>query len=101
MPPRRIRLELGRLAKADLANIRHYGVEQYGFERAIADIDDIERAFRQLLDFPESGVKHKNEWHIVRSLSFHNHRNYYYITDDAVVIQRVLRTSTDAERWLG
>ena len=96
-----MRLELGRLAKAYLANIRNYVVEQYGFERAIAYIDGIERAFQQLLDFPESGVKHKDEKHTVRSLSCHNHRIYYDITDDAVVIQRVLHKSMDAERWLG
>ena len=96
-----MRLEQSQLARADLVGIRDYGVEQYGFERAIDDIDDIERAFRQLLEFPESGVKYKSDRHMVRSLSCHNHRIYYDITDEAVVIQRVLHKSMDAERWLG
>ncbi len=96
-----MRLELSQLAQADLAGIRHYGVEQYGFGPAIAYIDSIERAFRQLLDFPESGIRHKRYNGIVRSLSCHNHRIYYDIADDAIVILRVLHKSMDAERWLG
>lgn len=86
--------------QADLVDIRDYGVEQFGFTPAIAYIDSIERAFRQLLDFPDSDIKHKRDKGIVRSLSCHNHRIYYDIAEDAIVILRVLHKSMDAERWL-
>ena len=50
-----MRHELSRRAQADLDDIRDYSVEQFGVERAILYLDEIEQAFRRLIDHPQIG----------------------------------------------
>ena len=95
-----MRLELSRRAQADLDEIRDYSLQTFGADRAIAYVDEIERAFRHILRFPEIGVVHSTSQPPVRSLACQQHRIYYRILDDRVLVGRILHKAMDVERHL-
>jgi len=93
-----MRLELSRRAQADLDEIRDYTVGQFGAEQAIAYLDAIEAAFRQLLAYPMLGVVSLHP--DLRSLGCRQHRIYYTVDDERVLVVRVLHKAMDVERWV-
>jgi toxin ParE1/3/4 len=95
-----MRLELSRLAQADLDDIRDYSAERFGTARAIAYLDTIEQAFRRIVDFPEIGPAHGGSDRIVRSYPAEEHRIYYEHNAGRVFVLRVLHKAMDAGRHL-
>lgn len=93
-----MRLELSVKAKAD--DIRDYSLEQFGIARALAYLDAMERAFRRILSFPEIGAPHPTLKPPARSLACEQHRIYYEILRDRIVVLRILHKAMDAERHL-
>lgn len=96
-----MQLRLSRLAEADVDGIFEYGLVNHGAAAALAYLDEIEMCYRQLLGYPRSGRRDVTLGAGLHSLSCRAHRIYYELDGDAVIIQRVLHKSMDAERWLG
>ncbi|HQS98569.1 type II toxin-antitoxin system RelE/ParE family toxin [Novosphingobium sp. 17-62-19] len=96
-----MRLEQSRLAKADLESIFEYGLLHFGIDRVLAYLDHIEGRFQQLLTYPRSGRIEQDLSGTLYSTSCEAHRIYYELTDNTVVIVRVLHKSMDASRWIG
>lgn len=95
-----MRLELSRRAQADLDEIRDHSVGQFGVDQTIAYLDGIERAFRQLLAFPKMGSTHATLIPEIRSIGCQQHRIYYALDRDRIVVVRVLHKAMDVERWV-
>ena len=95
-----MRLELSRRAQADLDDIREYSAERFGTGRAIAYLDAVERAFRRILDFPETGPAHDGKASAVRSYPAEEHRIYYEHDAGRVFVLRLLHKAMDAGRHL-
>lgn len=95
-----MRLELGRRAEADLADIRDYSAQQFGTERAILYLDAIEAAFRRILSLPEIGALRPDLRPGLRALGCQQHRVFYAVKGERVRIVRVLHKAMDGERWL-
>ncbi len=93
-----MRLELSRKAQADLAEIRDYTVGQFGADQAIAYLDAIEEAFRRLLAFPMMGPPSLRSE--VRSFGCRQHRIYYVVDGERVLVVRVLHKAMDVEKGL-
>ena len=91
-----MRLELSRRAQADLDDVRDDSVARFGAIRAIDYIDTIEEVFRRLVAYPLSGVKRDGLGEI-RSISAGEHRVFYKVTADTVVIARLLLKAMDVE----
>ena len=95
-----MRLELSRRAQSDLDEIRDYSVGRFGAARAIAYLDAIEGAFRQLLAYPDIGSARGGADDQVRSYPAEEHRIYYEHDAERVLVLRVLHKRMDAGRHL-
>ncbi|HEX8625582.1 MAG TPA: type II toxin-antitoxin system RelE/ParE family toxin [Allosphingosinicella sp.] len=95
-----MRLELSRRAQADLDDIRDYSVAEFGVERAVAYLDEVEGAFRRIVDFPEIGSVHPAVLPLTRSLGCEQHRIFYEVGSDTILIVRILHKAMDVERHL-
>jgi toxin ParE1/3/4 len=95
-----MRLELSSKARADLDDIRDYSLQTFGVARAIVYLDTLDQAFRRLLSLPEIGAVHPTVRPPVRSLACGQHRVFYDVLGETVVIQRVLHKAMDTERYL-
>jgi len=95
-----MRLELSRRAQADLDDIRDYSLEHFGPVRAIAYFDAIEEAFRRIQSFAEIGAQHPILEPPVRSLACEQHRIFYDVLKNRVVVQRILHKAMDVPRQL-
>ena len=96
-----MRLRESRRAQADIVEIVRYGAENFGPVRAKAYLERIERRYRQLQDFPESGRADRELHPDVRSISCGSHRIFYSIDDEGILVRRVLHMAADAKRWQG
>ncbi|MFY7837662.1 MAG: type II toxin-antitoxin system RelE/ParE family toxin [Novosphingobium sp.] len=96
-----MRLEQSCLAKADLESIFEYGLLHFGSDRVLAYLDHIQSRFQKLLDYPRSGRIEPDLSGTTYSTSCEAHRIYYELTDDTIVIVRVLHKSMDVGRWIG
>ena len=95
-----MRLELSRKAQSDLDDIRDYSVAEFGVERAVAYLDAVESAFRRIVDFPEIGAMHPTLRPLTRSLGCQQHRIFYEVGDETILIIRILHKSMDERRHL-
>lgn len=95
-----MRLELSRRAQADLDEIRDYSVAEFGVPRAIAYLDAVESAFRRIVDFPDIGGVHPTVRPVCRSLSCQQHRIFYEVASDTILVVRILHKTMDVERHL-
>jgi toxin ParE1/3/4 len=95
-----MRLELSRRAQADLDDIRDYSLAEFGVARAIAYLDAVESAFRRILDFPEIGSAHPNVRPPIRSLGCQQHRIFYQVEGDMILVVRILHKAMDTARHL-
>jgi toxin ParE1/3/4 len=95
-----MKLELSRRAQADLDDIRDFSLERFGTVRAVAYLDAVEQAFRRILGFPEIGAPHPKVTPPLRSLACEQHRIFYEVRMDRVVVQRVLHKAMDVDRHL-
>ena len=85
-------------AMGDLADIRAYTIDQWGFAQAERYLGEMGAAFRKIAQGqPVSrAVEHRG----LRKLRFRSHVIYFLEGDDSVQIVRVLHGSMDAERHL-
>lgn len=95
-----MRLELSRKAQSDLDDIRDYSVAEFGAERTLAYLNAVEGAFRRILDFPEIGSVHPTVRPLARSLGCQQHRIFYEVGGDTILILRILHKAMDVERHL-
>ncbi len=96
-----MRLEQSRLAKADIDGIFEHGLLHFGIGRVLAYLDHIESRFQQVLTCPRSGRIEQAFSGTLYSTSCEAHRIYYELTDDVIVIVRVLHKSMDVRGWIG
>ena len=95
-----MRLELSRRAQSDLDEIRDYSVKHFGSARAILYLDVMEHAFRRIVELPYIGVSRPELSAALRSLPVGEHRLYYSIEPQTILIVRVLHKAMDAARHL-
>lgn len=95
-----MRLELSVKAHTDLDDIRDYSLEQFGLVRAVTYLDALEQAFRRILSFPEIGAPHPTLKPPTRSLACEQHRIFYEVLTDRIVVLRILHKAMDVERHL-
>jgi toxin ParE1/3/4 len=93
-----MRLELSRRAQADLDDIRDYSLAEFGVARAFAYLDAVEAAFRRIVEFPDVGAVHPLVHPPIRSLSCQQHRIFYEIEGNAILILRILHKAMDVQR---
>jgi toxin ParE1/3/4 len=95
-----MQLELSRRARADLDDIRDYSIQTFGIARTIAYLDTLDQAFRRLLSFPEIGAVHSTVQPPVRTLACGQHRIFYDVMAERIVVQRVLHKAMDVEQHI-
>lgn len=91
-----MRLELSRRAQTDLDDIRDYSVAHFGLARAIRYLDAVEAGFRRIVDHPKIGESRLDLADTARSLAIGEHRVYYWVGSDTILILRVLHKAMDA-----
>ncbi len=96
-----MRLELTALAASDYDNIIDHSLAEFGNVAALAYVDAVEAAFRQLTEYPLSGRAETSLHPDARSVGCQSHRIYYSVDDQQIVIRRILHKSMDARNWLG
>ena len=87
-------------AKADLEEIRDYSVEQYDAVVADAYFLGFDAAFDLLAEHPFAGSEKPELGFAIRCLTHRKHRIFYTVTDDIVLIIRVIHHARDARRIL-
>ncbi|HEX8642902.1 MAG TPA: type II toxin-antitoxin system RelE/ParE family toxin [Allosphingosinicella sp.] len=95
-----MRLELSRRAQADLDDVRNYSVAQFGGDRAVAYLDTLESAFRRIVEFSDIGAVRPAVPPLTRSLGCQQHRIFYEVGGDTILIIRILHKAMDVERHL-
>jgi toxin ParE1/3/4 len=95
-----MRLELSRRAQADLDDVRDYSVAEFGIARAIGYLDAVEGALGRIVEFPNIGAVHSMVHPPIRSLGCLQHRIFYEVGGDAILIVRILHKATDVQRHL-
>jgi toxin ParE1/3/4 len=83
------------LARADLAQIRDYGVEWFGNAAAERYLAGLHRALLLLSDHPRAGQERPEFRQDVRSLPHRPHRILYTVADDGVLILRIIHQARD------
>jgi toxin ParE1/3/4 len=96
-----MRLEFSREADADIADMIHYGAENFGWVAAEAYAQSFEPRFDRLLEHPLIGMAHPELKSGLRSIPHRGHRIYYSVDDEVLTIRRILHKSRDVKRWLG
>lgn len=94
------RLGFTQAARVDLKEMRRYGFEQFGREIADRYVDDIEGVFRLLQEQPRAGQARPEIGSDIRCFSKKQHRVFYRVENDSVVILRVIHHAMDAKRAL-
>jgi len=95
-----MRLRLSRRAQGDLDAIRDYSVEHYGTARAILYLDGIEQGFRRIVAYPQIGATQPDGVTGLHSLSAGEHRLWYRVDTEEIIIVRVLHKAMDPTRHL-
>jgi len=95
MSAHRRRLVVQPGAQADIRAILLYTRERWSAEQRRRYRAQLNQAMRSLLDHPERGRPRDEFYAGCRSLVVEQHVVFYYLTDDAIVIDRVLHGSQD------
>lgn len=94
-----MKLKLRAAAERDLDGIFDYSVAMHGAGSAETYIRDIQMTIERLLKYPElgenTGLRPK-----LRAVSAREHRIFYRIEGDAIVVARVLHKAMDVQRHL-
>lgn len=88
-------------AQADIRAILLYTRERWSAEQRRRYHAHINLGLTSLLDYPERG-RPRDEFYVgCRSLLVEQHVIFYYLTDDEIVIDRVLHRSQEASDKVG
>lgn len=94
-----MKLRLRAAAVRDLDGIFDYSLAMHGADVAQTYLRDLDAAMARLLDFPQAGAA-TNLRPGVRSIAAREHRIYYRIEGQGIVIARVLHKAMDVGRHL-
>ena len=98
--PGKIKVRLSPAAEADLIDIDTYGDEQFGREIADAYTRRIYQVFDLLRQHPLAGQEEADLGAGVRRFTQRNHRIFYRIDGDLVLILRIIHHARDMKRDL-
>ena len=93
MPRREIKVS--DLARADLASIFRYSREVWGENRAVAYIDELDAGFKRIAERPEIGPGRSELLDGARGRLIAKHLVFYQVSDERVVVLRVLHPAQD------
>ncbi|MGH2557572.1 MAG: type II toxin-antitoxin system RelE/ParE family toxin [Thermomicrobiales bacterium] len=100
MSARKRRLTLRVDARFDLQETLLYSQQRWGEVRRRRYRAQLYKAMRSLLDYPESGRLRDELFFGCRGLVVEQHVIYYHVTDDEIIIGRVLHSSQDETRTI-
>jgi toxin ParE1/3/4 len=92
-----LKIEIARLADADIVDMLEYGADMFGWGRAEAYVQGFSASFALIAEFPEIGFFHTEFRPPIRSFPHGSHRIFYDVEADRIVIQRILHKSRDAQ----
>lgn len=87
-------------ATVDLTDAWTYSSVQWGADQADALIEEIEKRFATLAEFPMAGARCDEISSGLRRLVVEHHLVFYFIRDDWIEIVRVLHERMDVTRQL-
>ena len=93
-------LELSVAADADLFDILAYGTAAFGEAASDSYYLGLCDAFDFLCERPLAGESFEVDDLALRRWLYRQHRIFYRVDADAILIVRVLHVATDAVRWL-
>lgn len=93
-----MRLALRAAAVGDLDAIFDFGVADHGADTASASVRSIDAVLDRLRAYPVLGPLDKVRAGL-RSIPAVEHRIFYRIEGDAIIVVRVLHKAMDVERW--
>ncbi len=94
------KVELSRAARSDLHGVQLYSVENFGNDVAARYLADLQQALTRLVDFPKLGAPAVELKRGTRFLPCRQHRIFYSIRGESIVIARILHQSMDPRKWL-
>lgn len=83
-------------ASADIANIHHYSIEQFGPAIAEDYLTGLDLAISGLADFPELGQLQHGLTQPFRALTYRSHRIYYVFDGNTIFVIRILHHAMNA-----
>ena len=93
----RAKLRLSSSAEADLNAIDTYSFEQFGEDVADAYMRDFDELFDLLRRHPKAGVPAPELGKGIRKLTHRQHRIFYTVEGDLVLIARIMHHAIDAK----
>lgn len=95
------RLRLSFAAQRDLNMIQDHGLAEFGLVAVRAHMEGFDRIFTLLRDHPLAGQARPDVGESIRAFTHPPHRILYRLTDDALVIARVIHAAQDMGRVTG
>ena len=93
-------LELSVAADADLFDILAYGTAVHGEAASDAYYQGLSQAFAMLCDYPEAGQIDEDSGLGLRRWRYRQHRIFYEVRADSLLVVRIFHVAADAVRWL-
>jgi toxin ParE1/3/4 len=84
------------LADKDLVDIFQYSADRYGIEQAVKYLKGIEALFTNICVHPHLGRQRDEVKLGLRSHAYFSHTIFYRISDERIIIVRVLHASRDS-----
>ena len=81
---------LSKGADSDIGEIADYAIGQFGIKQARRYRDGLEKIFRRLAEYPNSGRSAGHLAPRLRRMSFESHVIFYLHEEDGVLIVRIL-----------
>jgi toxin ParE1/3/4 len=94
------RIAIAPRAQDDIVEIAAYTLEHWGDAQMVRYVDDLDRRFGQLGQFPDTGRRRPDVGRRYRSVVQGSHVIFYRVTAEEVVIVRVLHGRMSASRHL-
>ena len=94
------RLELKAAARAELREIYEFSVAEFGLRVAEIYLNGLRAAFDRILEYPAAGRVYPGVTPETRVLNCRQHRVFYQVSDDAILIVRVLHGRRDERELL-
>ena len=95
------RLELKAAARAELREIYEFSVGKFGIKVAEAYLAGLRALFDRIVDYPAAGRVYPGVTPEMRVMVFRQHRVFYQVAGDLILIVRVLHSRRDARGLLG
>lgn len=95
------RLDLSVAADADLFDILAYGTSVHGEVASDAYYSGMAEAFAFLCEHPEAGQIDEGNGLGLRRWRYRQHRIFYRVDYESLMIVRIFHVAADAVRWLG